>query len=435
VELEILNRALADGAIDRDGLFPHLDRLQDTPFVFETHFGLDELPTEPGLLLVRGARQFGKSTWLERELRNTIRTFGPGTAFYLNGDHLRDADGLTREVQRLVAAFRTDAPVRRLFIDEITSLPDWTRGLKRLLDGGELRRVLVVTTGSRATDLHRGAERLPGRRGKLDRTTFHFTPVSFREFRRVCGKVLGEETLDAYLISGGSPLACGELAAKGRLPEWVVDTTRDWILGECVASGRSRSSLLGVMNVLLRHGASPLGQSKLARDAGLANNTVALGYLDLLGDLMCVGTTRAWDESRRVVNARRPAKAPMVNLLAAVAWHSERIRTVDDFRRMPPSEQGVWIEWLVAQELTRRRALRGEELPHELLYWDGGGHEIDFVEPPSAFIEVKRGAANPLEFSWFHASHPKAQLLVVCASKFRTDHVRGATLAEFLLEH
>ena len=95
-------------------------------------------------------------------MRDTVREHGAGTAFFLDGDYLRDANHLSDEVSRLAAAYRADAPVRRLFIDEITAVTDWERGLKRVLDRGELRRVLVVTTGSRATDLRHGSEGLPG---------------------------------------------------------------------------------------------------------------------------------------------------------------------------------------------------------------------------------------------------------------------------------
>ena len=61
--------------------------------------------------------------------------------------------------------------MRRLFIDEITALPQWEVAVKRLADRRVLRDVLLVTTGSRATDIRRGSE-LPGRKGKLARTDY-----------------------------------------------------------------------------------------------------------------------------------------------------------------------------------------------------------------------------------------------------------------------
>ena len=150
----------------------------------------------------------------------------------------------------------------------------------------------------------------------------------------------------SYTPSLTNPVACCELATTGRLPPYVPEMMRDWILGEVAASGRPRASLVAVMAALHARGGSPLGQAKLAREAGLANNTVAAGYVELLADLMCVGISPAWDEGRKVTVARRPAKFPLINLLAAVAWAPSSPRSVEEFRALPTSAQGRWWDRL-----------------------------------------------------------------------------------------
>jgi predicted AAA+ superfamily ATPase len=432
VNVDAMNQALAMGNLDLPGLFPRLEALRDAPAVFRVEMGLDALPMEPGVLLIRGARQYGKSTWLEAAVRDTVRQHGPGTAFFLDGDYVRDADHLSAEVLRLAAAYRANAPVRRLFIDEITAVADWERGLKRVLDRGDLRGVLVVTTGSRATDLRRGAERLPGRKGRLARTSYLFPPIPYAEFLRAGGGTLGPRVLGAYLLSGGSPVALGEMIRSGRLPEWTVESVRDWIHGECARSGRSHRSLVAVMEQLHRHAGTALGQMKLAREAGLANNTVAAGWIEMLSDLLCVGTSAAWDASKRVEVARKPAKYPFVNLLAATVWSPDAPRTPDDLDRLPPARQAAWHEWAVAQEIFRRAAVRGDADPERIPYWHGGGHELDFVVASDAFTEVKRGRATALDFAWFPQVFPRGHLTVVCATPFEADRIRGVTLEAFL---
>jgi predicted AAA+ superfamily ATPase len=434
VNVDHLNDALLRGEIDRGGLCPHLDALEDAPFVFRMDFGLRALPEEPGLILIRGPRQLGKSTWLEGAMRDTVRTFGPGTALYLNGDHLRDADHLSNSLGELASLFGPAAAVRRIFIDEVTAVADWAHGMKRALDSGALRRVLLVTTGSKAQDLRRGTERLPGRKGKLARTQYLFLPVSLGEFRRVCARKIGAPLLPAYLLSGGSPAACSEMARAGRLPEWLIETTRDWILGECAMAGRQRRSLVALMEVLHRCGGTPIGQTKLAREAGLANNTVAAGYIELLADLMSVGVAGAWDSSRRTELFRRPAKFPFINMLVALAWAPVELRSPSDWLALVPERQAVWLEWLVAQELHRRKALRGDPEPERVPYWQGGDHEIDFVNRDGEFVEVKRGRASALEFAWFARAFPKGRLTVVSSSRFETDRIRGVTIEDFMGE-
>jgi uncharacterized protein len=428
------NEALIRGDLERPGVFPQLELLQSAPVVFPTTFGLDRLPDEPGVIVIRGPRQYGKSTWLEARLKESVEENGPGSAFYLNGDEIQDAASLAAAIRETVALFREDRACHRLFIDEITAIKDWQSGLKRVLDAGELRSVLVVTTGSKAADLRRGSERLPGRRGRLERSNYLFTPVRFVDFRKACSQEPGEKTLLAYLLTGGCPVACGEMVARGRLPEYVPTMIRDWIYGECSSTGRPRSSLLAVMESLVRFGGTPIGQAKLAREAGLANNTVAAGYVELLADLMCLGLSPSFDASRGVCQARKPAKYPMINLLAAVSWDKANLRSVADFEALPATDQGRWYEWLVAQELWRRAAIAGEEFPEILPHWRSGQNEVDFVIRPDLFLEVKRGHSTAMEYAWFPKAFPRARLVVVCKDSFRTRQVRGMTFEEFLSE-
>ncbi|MCK4304996.1 MAG: ATP-binding protein, partial [Candidatus Eisenbacteria sp.] len=327
----------------------------------------------------------------------------------------------------------TKTSVRRLFVDEITAVADWERAVKMLADAGELRRVLLVTTGSKAADLRRGAERLPGRKGRLNRTSYIFTPIPFAEFKRVCGRRFKRQALvPAYLLSGGSPPACSALASHGRMPEYVVEMVRDWIHGAFAASKRPRAMLLDTLDCLHRFAGTPIGQSKLAREAGLANNTVAAGYVELLADLLCVSFAYAWDPSKRRANRRRPCKFHMTNLLAAAAWHPGHPRSPEDYFVLPPGQQAALLEWLVAQECWRRAAVRGDETAETMLFWQGGGHEIDFVLSPTEFIEVKRGKTGPLDFAWFPSVFPEGHLTVVGASRFETDRIIGVTFEDFL---
>ncbi|MBI5525234.1 MAG: ATP-binding protein [Deltaproteobacteria bacterium] len=428
------NRLLSLGKLDEPGLFPRLEELRAKPFAFKPEFGLAAVPEEPGVIVIRGPRQYGKSTWLEGAARETVQRFGPGTAFLVNGDDLRDADALADAIRSLVPLFRTQASVRRIFVDEITAVDGWQKGLKRVIDEGLLRAVLCVTTGSKATDLRRGIERLPGRTGRLARTNYLFTPVPYKEFIRVCGNAVGESATSAYLLSGGCPAAMGEIAVHGRLPEFVPVMIRDWVGGEFAGSGRSRQSLVAVVRALLLRGGAPVGQAKLAREAGLANNTVAAGYVELLADLMCVATSLAWDASRSVPVHRKPAKYHVTNLLFATSWDPERPRTAGDFLSFDPGKQGVWLEWLVAQELWRRAAVHGNETPEVMAHWEGGGHEIDFVLGRNAFLEVMRGPASPHDFAWFPQVFPKAALTVVNKERFDAGPMRGITFEDFLLD-
>jgi uncharacterized protein len=333
----------------------------------------------------------------------------------------------------LYSAYFPGAKVKRLFIDEITAIPQWENAVKRVIDGGLFRNVLIVSTGSKATDLRRGAERLPGRKGKLKRNEYIFLPISYREFHEMAGGKLGKDTWKAYLLTGGSPLALNDIYQFEHLPDYFLQLTRDWVQGELVQSGRSRLALSQLMRVLFRYGGQPLGYAKLAREAGLANNTVASGYVEQLSDLLCVMPSWAWNSNDKTLQFRKPCKFHFINLASVVAFHPSAPRFVHEFDALPPEIQAQFLEWLVAQEIWRRSVLAGESDPEALGYWSSKEREIDFVTPSQDFIEVKRGRAGPLDFAWFGKVFPQASLTVVCNSPFEAKQVRGITIEEFLM--
>ena len=122
----------------------------------------------------------------------------------------------------------------------------------------------------------------------------------------------------------------------------------------------------------------------------------------------------------------------MTNLLVSTAWHPRRLRTPGDYLDLPEEAQAAWMEWAVAQECWRRAALRGDEMPELMHYWQGKNHELDFVLGAADFLEVKRGRTGPLDFAWFPKLFPEGRLTVVGASRFETDQVVGVTLEDFL---
>ncbi|NNM58925.1 MAG: ATP-binding protein [Legionellales bacterium] len=429
-----INQCLIIGEFARPCVLPHLNNLKDVPFVFKQDFGLDPLPTEPGLIIIRGPRQYGKSTWLEGQIALTIKQFGAGSALYLNCDEISDYLHLINEIKILNELFSTTAIVKRLFIDEITAIPDWEKAIKRLIDGNELKNTLLVTTGSKATDLRRGIERLPGRKGKLNRTNYIFTPISYAEFLEKCGQVFKTDSLMAYILSGGSPVAINALASTGRIPEYISTIATDWIFGEFAASGRSRAHLISVLQSLYRMAGTPIGQAKLARESGLANNTTAQGYIDLLIDLMAVIPSFHYDNERGISLFRKPCKYHFINLNVALSCHPKKPRSIDALK-MLGEDLGVIFEWTVAQEIWRRICIKGEgDLPEHLNFWQSKEHEIDFVLPEeNRFIEVKSGSFNPVNFTWFLTNFQHHKLTVINKNHFDTARIIGITLEDFLL--
>lgn len=426
------NNHFLEGNLDVAGLFPQLEQMLSLPVQFEVEFGLKELPDRPGLILIRGARQIGKSTWLEQQIKNVIEKEGPGSAIYLNGDELLNSDALINQINNYIQLFSSHIKTPKIFIDEITAINNWESAIKLLYDSGVTRKALIITTGSKAIDLRRGTERLPGRKGRLERSNYLFTPVSFDQFNKKCASFFKEDILIAYMLTGGSPIAINELIIEGKIPEYVIDLTKDWILGECSANHRSRNLLYWLTQALIVRGATPVSLEKLAKESGVANNTVVRGYIELLADLMCISNAYSVNASTKIPIARKAQKYHWINLLAAFSFYPTKIRSIKQFKELDPAEQGKFLEWLIAQELWRRAAILGVDSPEIQYFWQSATHELDFLLTKDSWLEVKRGNTSASEFFWFKKVFPKDNLIIVSASSFKNDFLLGLTFEDFL---
>lgn len=440
------NRLFSTGPLDRDDLWPKITEYEARHFRFRWEFGLESLPEAPGVITIRGPRQSGKSTWLEMSLRQTLEDFGLGSAYFLNGDDIYSHPEFEEKLVDLENGFAKKTKVKRLFIDEITQIRDWERVIKRLIDRGRLRDVLVVTTGSNAADLLHGTERLPGRKGKLDRSEYLFLPISFKEFWYKVGSEIGTSEGDilwAYVLSGGSPLAIEDLYRTESISETFTSLISDWILGDIAQSGRNRIFLLNVLRKIYAVAPNSVSYTKLAQDAGLANNSAALDYVERLADLLCVLPMMAWDAERNTSLARKPTKIPFINMGAAWVFHPQAPRYLHEIKKLEGQQRGAMFEWVVAQELWRRQQLnlqrkKSKASAHlystDLMYWASKDHEIDFVLPDGHFFEVKSGKTTPHEFAWFPKTFPKKRLTIISESTFETNHLQSINLKDFLLQ-
>lgn len=433
MDVKTINCLLAEGNIDNKDMWPRILEMESKAHQFRFEFGLDKLPTEPGLIIIRGPRQYGKSTWLDINLRRSAEEFGKASSFYLNGDEISSPDELVEEMKNIYPAYSREAKIKRLFIDEITAVPNWEKAIKRIIDQGLFKDVLVITTGSKASDLRHGSEKLPGRKGTLPKNEYIFLPISYREFKLNSEAAHGNKSWIAYLLTGGSPVACNDICQFKRLPEYFIQLVRDWVLGEIVSSGRSRLALTQLLHVIMNYGGHPVGFAKLAREGGLANNTVASGYIEQLSDLLAIMPSWPIETNKKTILMRKPCKFHFINLAVAIAFHPSSLRQVHEFEKLPSELQGIFIEWLVAQEIWRRGVLADQGRQEAISFWSSKEHEIDFVSPDLKFIEAKKGPANPFEFSWFSKIFPRDDLTVICSTPFRSKQVTGVTVEEFLL--
>jgi uncharacterized protein len=408
---------------------PHLQLLASQPMRLPADFVADLDLREPGIHVLRGPRQVGKSTDLkllvERALAGGLQ---PRSVVYLALDLLegRHLSELAATVERAIDLAERPAP-GLLLLDEVTSVSGWQTAVKSLWDEGIIRADIVVCTGSSAIDLQRGAaERLPGRRqAGADHLAL---PQSFASFARaVNGDIPGspgltvaellgddgqallrqmrvhapalEAALRRYLRFGGLPAAVAEAASGAPEPSRQVrQVLYDSLLRELQRRGASVPAAHALLERVVRSLGSKLSWSSMAREmdvplgraagrtGGRPNHQTLRDYIELLAGGYFLFVTYFWRSGSQTNAQSRDKKIFLADpLLHTIA--------LDHAPGLSFNEQAL-VENAVGIALLRRyepaeRLIETFTLPERLHIWQTArGGEIDFVCGPRRQLDV-----------------------------------------------
>ena len=404
---------------------PHLALLEAQPVRLAADFvaGLDL--NQPGIHILRGPRQVGKSTDLkllvERALAGGLQA---RAVVYLALDLLegRHLSELAATVRRALDLAGRDGP-GLLLLDEVTAVTGWQTAVKSLWDDGTIRGEVVVCTGSSAIDLQHGAvERLPGRRqAGVDHLAL---PQSFAAFAHavngdippsprptvadLCGpdgEALMRDmrayapaldaALEKYLHFGGLPAAVSEAASGAREPSREVKRVLyDSLVRELQRKGASVPAGHALLERVVRSLGSKISWSSMAREmdvplgrgTGRPSHQTLRDYIELLAGGYFLFVTYFWRAGSQANEQSRDKKVFLADpLLHTIALDGAPGLAFD----MP-----ALVENAVGMALLRRyepadRLLETFILPERLHIWQTTrGGEIDFVCGPRRELDV-----------------------------------------------
>ena len=417
------------------GLDPHLALLEAQPVRLAADFvaGLDL--QRPGIHVLRGPRQVGKSTDLKLLVARALDGGLPKWAVVylaldlLEGRHLSE---LAATVQRALDLADRGAPADGvpglLLLDEVTAVAGWQTAVKSLWDSGAIRGEVVVCTGSSAVDLQRGAaERLPGRR---QAGTDHLAlPQSFAAFARaIDGRVPASPKLtvaelcsgdgedaaarhaclcadarrrfgEVSALSAGCPAAAVAEAASGaREPSREVRRVLyDSLLRELQRRGASVPAGHALLERVVRSLGSKVSWSAMAREmdvplgrgTGQPSHQTLRDYIELLAGGYFLFVAYFWRGATQSNELSRDKEGLPGDESAAA--HDRRLDGAPGlaFNVLP-----ALIENAVGMALLRRyepvdRLLETFILPERLHIWHTArGGEIDFVCGPRRELDV-----------------------------------------------
>src|SRR3990172_6636765 len=182
------------------------------------------------IYVLRGPRQVGKSTLLKLQIRDFIRSgTQPRRVFYWPCDLVGGPENLVAIVSAYLDLTRRDQTGRSyIFLDEISSVRDWQKGIKSLYDSGRLRNCTVVLTGSHSIDLRKASETLARRRGDVHRLKDQLPdkillPMKFSEYVDERSEIIGKFVLDLDLLKRERRHTIWSQICQGSLPKEIKE--------------------------------------------------------------------------------------------------------------------------------------------------------------------------------------------------------------------
>jgi uncharacterized protein len=340
----------------------HLKAVKKMPFSRKWPF----IPSAPGLYIIRGPRQVGKTSWLKSILAAHCAT---KKCFYLSCEEIIDF----RDLSRMLGSLK-DRDL--IILDEVSFIDGWDRSIKHFVDSGY--DGILCLSGSHAYDLERGADLMPGRFGEGG--DFQLLPMTFDEFedaRRQANWHTNDRIaeLQAYFRSGGFPLAVSSAGKSGRPSKAVCSTYLKWILGDAKKLGKDTGKIEEILIQIYKTMQSPISFQTLAKKTSIGSPNTVIDYIRVLESSFCLRTLYAIDPNTGARKHKSDKKFyftdPLIYWIAAdLAGDSS-----------PKNAEEVIAELTAHEHLSRIYQRFG--------YYLTSSGEIDFMASHKWAVEVK----------------------------------------------
>ena len=379
---------------------PHLRRLKKVPLVFKFSL-IDQIPHNiPGVYIITGGRQVGKTTllklWMKRLLNN--KNVQADHLAFITGDIINDYQELLRISQEILRKI-----TKVLIIDEITYIKEWDRAIKFLADSGALDDVVLVLSGSDSSVLQEARLRFPGRRGLADQQNFEVLPLSFGECIRLKYPKIDEYDDDfleeqwiEYLHHGGYLTAINQFHEKQRIPKATLETYSDWIRGDFLKKGKSENTLREVVFSLQKRQGTQVTWNTLAKELSIEHPSTLASYVDLLSLMNVVQVQPAIDQNKL---RAAPKKAKKIQFIDPFIFHALRAWTTHSSDPFKDQVCQLKIDPILTSVLTEASAVSHISRKFEVFYIKAKG-EVDIAV-------IEDGKILPIEVKWAQQIKPK----------------------------
>ena len=342
----------------------HLQLLQNSPFQRK----FEELRIEPGIAMIRGPRQIGKSSWAKTLLLQSLKD-GKKT-FYFSCEEIIDFQTLSQLLKQL-----TEYEV--IILDEISFVNEWWRAVKKFTD--QYHRISIILTGSHAHDLKKGMDQMPGRWMKT-KGEYFLLPMLFDEWCKMRQQAKWPELdrlslLKLYFKVGGFPTALAESGPNGINPTNSRKIYHQWLRGDVVKLGKQELYLKELLGQIVKTMGSTISLQGLAQKTQLMSHHTAIDYISVLESCFAMKTLYCYNPETDAFHLKKQKKLYFTDPL--IYWVAQEWSD----QKAPENFEEQIAEMVAHEEISRRVSRIG--------YFSNQSGEIDFIHDSKWALEVK----------------------------------------------
>jgi|SRR3989339_1141530 len=247
---------------------------------------LKKLHNDNKALIIYGPRQTGKTTMIEKILKNLDLKI-----LTVNGDQEKYIDILSSTDLNKLSSFVSGNNI--LFIDEAQKIPNIGLNVKILIDN--IKNLKIILTGSSSFDLsNKISEPLTGRSW-----IYNLFPISFLELSAIYNHFELNEILEERLIYGSYP-EIFSIKNNNDKKEFLENISNAYLYKDIfeLANIKNHSKIKDLLKLLAFQIGSEVSTNELSSSLGIAKDTVE-NYIDLLEKAFVIFRINAFSRQLR----------------------------------------------------------------------------------------------------------------------------------------
>ena len=244
-----------------------------------------------------GPRSLGKTTFAKLAIKKLIEVekVNPDNIFYYSCHNLDTFEQLN-EIIKIFLKWRRSTKLGRLFlfIDEISLVKNWQKGIKYLLDSGKFKKTSIVLLAS-VLD-----KNIPKEKKWQPKIVASF---DFGGFLKLINLELSEKISsdnylrfynqleyyqDIYFLTGGFIPAISEFKNRGSVSQGIYSNYLYWLIADIAKLGRDPILVRQIMENIIDNLGQPIGFQTIAKKTKAKSHTTVADYLEILESMFAL---------------------------------------------------------------------------------------------------------------------------------------------------